>query len=118
MAHRQAAGQLVEIFGEAKLQQQGVEFAQTAGHLQTLGPAQQLFQGRFIGRDPGEAVGGVLLGFEELGAWLAGRRDTRVEGAPGGGGIGRDLVGGGAAQRQQGFQQRRVGAIAGGKDFG
>ena len=81
-SHRQAAGQLIEVFGEAKLQQQGVKFTQGAGRLQALGPAQHLFQGSVIGRDPGVAMGGVLFGFEQFGARLAGWRDARARSRP------------------------------------
>jgi len=97
LAHRHAAGQLIEIFAEGRPQHQLFELAQGAAFLQPLGPAQTLGQPFDRGGVPGQAVRGQLLGLEPVGLDLGGHRDFRlVEQGAGGG---QRLL----AVRQQGF---------------
>ena len=80
LAHRDAAGHLVEIFTIGRLQHQPFQLAELAGCGTALGPAQHLAERFAIGREPGIAMGGELLFFEQGPVDAAARRNPRGHG--------------------------------------
>ena len=66
LAHRNAAVDLREEFGEADLVQKlfGLAIGALAG--EALGVVDQFAQALHIGREPGEPMGGVLIGLEQI----------------------------------------------------
>ena len=67
LAHRQAAGQLRQVFAEGRAQQQRFQLAEPAGRLQPLRPGQHLLQRAHVGRGPGHAVGARLFELQRAG---------------------------------------------------
>ena len=66
LVHRQAAGQLAEVFVRQELGRQGLGLAEAAVGVQGPRPGRGLPQGLGVGRRPGQAVGGMLFGVEEV----------------------------------------------------
>ena len=67
LPHRDAAGQLRQIFAEPDREDQPLRFAEFTGIVEAYGPTAQLAQRRDIGRHPGKAVRGDLLFVETAG---------------------------------------------------
>ena len=74
LVHRDAAEDLGEIFAEADAGQQLLGRAEAALLVHPAGVGGQFLDRFDIGREPGEAMGGVLLGLDLGGAELAVRR--------------------------------------------
>ena len=64
LAHRNAAGDLREIFAEGRRHDQLFDFAEALFMLERARPAHHLAQRFDIGREPGEPVRGALLAIE------------------------------------------------------
>ena len=64
LAHRDAAGDLGEVFAAADGQDQPLDLAQLGRRLQPCCPARHLAQACRVGGQPGQPVGGVLLGLQ------------------------------------------------------
>jgi hypothetical protein len=84
LAHRQAAGKLGDVFAKGDLVDQRLDLAEPALGRQPLGPALHLAQALGIGRDPGQAMGGILMRLDQpaadpvaLGDLRAHRRSRR-----------------------------------------
>jgi hypothetical protein len=65
LAHRQAAGKLGDVFAKGDLVDQRLDLAEPALGRQPLGPALHLAQALGIGRDPGQAMGGILMRLDQ-----------------------------------------------------
>ena len=66
LAHGHAAHELAEIFAEAGLQDQRLQLAEATVGVEPLGPALDLPERLHIGGEPGEAMGGELLGLQQV----------------------------------------------------
>ncbi len=64
LAHRDAAGDLGEVFAEADLKDQRLHLAEPAFGFKAKRPGAQLLQRLDIGGEPGQRVGGELMLFE------------------------------------------------------
>ena len=82
LRHRQAAGELGQIFAKSELEDQRLGPAEGAGIVQTPCPKGELAQPLDRGRDPGECVAGELVSFEALGIDRAVRRHQGGELGP------------------------------------
>ena len=82
LAHRNAAQDLRQIFGEAQLQDQPLALAEGAGALQAARPVERRAQRRHIGRKPRKAVRRVLIAIERRRIDLSSRRQLRSERGP------------------------------------
>ena len=71
LAHRNAAENLREKFGEADPGQKLLGLAIGALGREALGVIDEFAQALHIGREPGEAVRGVLIGLDQLAGQLA-----------------------------------------------
>jgi len=69
LAHRDAPGELVQIFAEADLQDQPFHLAKTSVGVETEGPSLQLAQCLGIGRHPGKPVGQRLVCLHQRGRY-------------------------------------------------
>ncbi len=117
LAHREAARDLRQVFAEADLQDQPLNFAEALRLMQALGPGEQLRQGGRIGRKPGEAMGGELRTVEGGGVDLAAGSDPRGDGAARGfddglGGVEADVTPFQQVRQQRG-SRRAVGSLHG-----
>ena len=65
LAHRNTARDLGKVFAEADPDQEFLQLAQGAGIVHPLGIGRELADRFNIGREPGQAVGGALLAFEQ-----------------------------------------------------
>jgi hypothetical protein len=83
LAERDAAGHLLQVFAEGRLQDQRVELAQAAGFLLALGPVQHLAKRHDVGRQPRIAVRRELLALQERRVDPAPGRDQRGHRPPG-----------------------------------
>ena len=89
LAHRDAAGNLGEVFAKPDLDQERLGLAEPAGGLHALGIGAELAHRLDVGGEPGEAVGRALLAVER------GRRQLALDhhlGPHGRGGVGQQLV--------------------------
>ena len=96
LAHHHAAIELRRIFGGADLREQRFHLAEAAFVRHAAGIARHLIERLGVGRDPGEAMGGVLLALERLAVDLAALADLAGDGiaaavAQNVGGLGRGL---------------------------
>ncbi len=85
LVHRDAAENLREIFAKADAGQQLFGLAEPAFAAQALGVGSELLDRLDVSREPGEAVGGVLLGFELARTQLAVDADALAQGGGGAG---------------------------------
>jgi hypothetical protein len=93
LVHRDAAGDLAEIFAERDLDQKLLGFAEAARPLQPLGVAGEASQGLGIGGKPGKRMQPVLLGIDGVSHDApVGRDIARDRGA----GLGKNLLDRGA----------------------
>ena len=80
LAHRNAAEDLRQIFGEGDAGEEILDLAIGALGREAIGIGEQLAQALHIGREPGEAVGGVLLHLDQLIGELAVLGDAGADG--------------------------------------
>jgi hypothetical protein len=73
LAHGDAARELAEVLAEGRLEDEGLELAQGAGGLEPPRPVQGLGEGHDVGFEPGQPVGGVLVGLEKVRWWVSRR---------------------------------------------
>ena len=112
LAHRDAAAQLRQVFAEADLQDELLRLAQPPLAREAARPGVEFVQRLHIGRRPGEAMGGGLMGLQRLGLDLAGDADPV--------GQGRAHRAQMAVERRQdrSGQAQRIGQNCGGKVLG
>ncbi len=73
LAHRDSAFDPRQVLADPDLEQELLERAEPAGLLQAQRPVLHLAQRLDIGREPGQAVGGLLVALEALRVELAAR---------------------------------------------